>query len=153
MFHYFRSLRRFGQTSEKVNRGLILAPLIGIILNLLDASNKADCQESNDLVDVFASMDCPDTVHYGFQYLLDYNWVRYCLPFSILNLNHSILVFSSLCLYLIAFRLKTVDNDYTAFTIVMLKDMAVTQNKCCVSGSESGSGSGSFVVVDLLICL
>ncbi|XP_054804906.1 E3 ubiquitin-protein ligase RKP [Prosopis cineraria] len=68
------SLRRLGQTSEKVNRGMILAPLIGIILNLLDASNKAGCQENNDLVDVFASMDCPDTVHYGFQYLLDYNW-------------------------------------------------------------------------------
>ncbi|KAF7840013.1 E3 ubiquitin-protein ligase RKP [Senna tora] len=68
------SLRRLGQTSEKVNRGMILAPLVGIILNLLDASNMAECQESNDLVDVFASMDCPDTVHYGFQYLLDYNW-------------------------------------------------------------------------------
>ncbi|KAI9116940.1 hypothetical protein K1719_011939 [Acacia pycnantha] len=68
------SLRRFGHTSEKVNRGMILAPLIGIILNLLDASNKEECQESNDLVDVFASMDCPDTVHYGFQYLLDKNW-------------------------------------------------------------------------------
>ncbi|KAJ7956899.1 E3 ubiquitin-protein ligase RKP [Quillaja saponaria] len=68
------SLRRHGQTPEKVNRGMILAPLVGIILNLLDASNKAECQEKNDIVGVFASMDCPDTVHCGFQYLLDYNW-------------------------------------------------------------------------------
>lgn len=88
MPHFLRSLRRLGQTSEKVNRGMILAPLVGIILNLLDASNMAECQESNDLVDVFASMDCPDTVHSGFQYLLGYNWVRHCHPLSMqLNLD------------------------------------------------------------------
>lgn len=77
---FFRSLRRHNQSSEKVNRGMILAPLVGIILNLLDATNLADNRENNDLLDVFASMDCPDTVHYGFQYLLDYNWVSCCHP-------------------------------------------------------------------------
>ena len=75
LFYSIRSLRRHGQSSEKVNRGMILAPLVGIILNLLDASHMAECQENNDLLEVFASMDCPDTVHFGFQYLLDYNWV------------------------------------------------------------------------------
>lgn len=73
-----RSLRRQGQYPEKVNRGMILAPLAGIILNLLDASARTDCKEQNDIVGVFASMDCLDTVHCGFQYLLEYNWVS-CL--------------------------------------------------------------------------
>ncbi|XP_057972414.1 E3 ubiquitin-protein ligase RKP [Malania oleifera] len=68
------SLRRQGQSSEKVNRALILAPVVGIILNLLDAGVVTQCTERNDVVGVFASMDCPDTVHCGFQYLLKYNW-------------------------------------------------------------------------------
>ncbi|KAE7998172.1 hypothetical protein FH972_002743 [Carpinus fangiana] len=68
------SLRRHGHSLEKVNRGMILAPLVGIILNLLDASSGTECRERNDVVGIFASMDCPKTVHYGFQYLLDYNW-------------------------------------------------------------------------------
>ncbi|XP_034901852.1 E3 ubiquitin-protein ligase RKP [Populus alba] len=68
------SLRRHGQSLEKVNRGMILAPLVGILLNLLDASVEMECGERNDVVGVFASMDCPDTVHCGFQYLLEYNW-------------------------------------------------------------------------------
>lgn len=54
---------------------MILAPLVGIILNLLDASVEAECREQNDVAGMFASMDCLDTVHYGFQYLLEYNWV------------------------------------------------------------------------------
>nr|XP_023881982.1 E3 ubiquitin-protein ligase RKP-like [Quercus suber] len=68
------SLRRHGHSLEKVNRGMILAPLVGIILNLFDASSGAECREHNDVVGVFASMDCPKTVHCGFQYLLNYNW-------------------------------------------------------------------------------
>ncbi|CAN0912047.1 E3 ubiquitin-protein ligase RKP [Linum grandiflorum] len=68
------SLRRHGQTAEKVNRGMILAPLVEIILNLLDGNVGKDSEDQNDVVGVFASMDCPDTVHCGFQYLLEYNW-------------------------------------------------------------------------------
>ncbi|XP_015890975.3 E3 ubiquitin-protein ligase RKP isoform X1 [Ziziphus jujuba] len=68
------SLRRHGQSLEKVNRGMILAPIIGIILNLVDASEVLEYKEYNDVAGVFASMDCPDRVHCGFQYLLDYNW-------------------------------------------------------------------------------
>lgn len=71
----YRSLRRHGQTSEKVNRGMILAPLVGIILNLLDGVANRESKVQNDVLGVFASMECPDTVHYGFQYLLEYNWV------------------------------------------------------------------------------
>ncbi|KAM7275529.1 hypothetical protein ACFE04_017395 [Oxalis oulophora] len=68
------SLRRHGNSSEKVSRYNILAPLVGIILNLLDASAEPDGSKQNALVGVFASMDCPDMVLCGFQYLLEYNW-------------------------------------------------------------------------------
>ncbi|PIN13800.1 putative E3 ubiquitin ligase [Handroanthus impetiginosus] len=68
------SLRRPGHSSEKVNRGMILAPLAGIILNLLDARKETNDTDHNDIVAIFASMDCADTILYGFQYLLDYNW-------------------------------------------------------------------------------
>ncbi|XP_021631707.1 E3 ubiquitin-protein ligase RKP-like isoform X11 [Manihot esculenta] len=68
------SFRRHGQLLEKVSRCMILAPLMGIILNLLDANVETESGGQNDIVDVFASMDCPDTMHCGFQYLLEYNW-------------------------------------------------------------------------------
>lgn len=70
-----RSLSRYGNSSDKVNRGMILAPLAGIILNLLDASKETDSGDWNDIVATFASMDCADTILYGFQHLLEYNWV------------------------------------------------------------------------------
>ncbi|RID48062.1 hypothetical protein BRARA_I04608 [Brassica rapa] len=69
------SLRRQGQPSEKLSRGILLAPLVGIILNLLEASEEDSKQkQQHDVVGLFASMDCPDTVYCGFQYLLEYNW-------------------------------------------------------------------------------
>ena len=54
---------------------MILAPLVGIIVNMLDASAKSEFKEQNDVVGVFASMDCPETMNDGFQYMLEYNWV------------------------------------------------------------------------------
>lgn len=75
-----RSLRRHGQYLEKVNRGMILAPLVGIIVNLLDASTDSKFKEHNDIVGVFANMDCPETMHYGLQYMLEYNWVSIFIP-------------------------------------------------------------------------
>lgn len=72
---FHRTLKRPGQAPEKVNRGMILAPLVGIILNLLDASLVTDSRKQNDIVSVFASMDCADTLISGFQYLLEFNWV------------------------------------------------------------------------------
>lgn len=68
------SLRRPGQFQEKTNRTTILAPLVGIILNLMDASSDRVQGDLNDIIGVFASMDCPTTVHCGIQYLLGYNW-------------------------------------------------------------------------------
>ncbi|PKA56782.1 E3 ubiquitin-protein ligase RKP [Apostasia shenzhenica] len=68
------SLRRPVQCHEKSNRSMILAPLVGIILNLMDATLDPTYGEMNDIIDIFASMDCPLTVHSGFQYLLGYNW-------------------------------------------------------------------------------
>ncbi|KAL0286466.1 UNVERIFIED_CONTAM: E3 ubiquitin-protein ligase RKP [Sesamum calycinum] len=70
-----KSLRRPGHFSEKVNSGMILAPLAGIILNLLDASRETEDGDQNDIVTVFASMDCADTILYGFQYILEHNWI------------------------------------------------------------------------------
>ncbi|CAA0839183.1 E3 ubiquitin-protein ligase RKP [Striga hermonthica] len=68
------SIRRSGHSSEKINSGMILAPLAGIILNLLDASRDSDNGAQNDIVSLFASMECADTIRCGFEYLLNYNW-------------------------------------------------------------------------------
>lgn len=58
---------------------MILAPILGIMLNIL-GSVVSDSESShtslNDVISVFCSMDCPATLHFGFQYLLNYNWVR-----------------------------------------------------------------------------
>ncbi|CAA6659544.1 unnamed protein product [Spirodela intermedia] len=54
-------------------RTMMLGPLIGIIVNLFDAGAEPTAGERNDVVGVFASMDCP-AVHCGLQYLLGYNW-------------------------------------------------------------------------------
>lgn len=54
---------------------MLLAPLVGIILNLLDASGEKSCRDHSDVVSVFASADCSNTVHHGFRFLLQYNWV------------------------------------------------------------------------------
>uniref|UniRef100_A0A6V7QWM5 RING-type domain-containing protein n=1 Tax=Ananas comosus var. bracteatus TaxID=296719 RepID=A0A6V7QWM5_ANACO len=67
------SIRRPGQNQEKTNRTMILAPLVGIIVNLMDACSDPGREKLNDVISVFVSMDCP-TVHYGLQYLLSYNW-------------------------------------------------------------------------------
>ncbi|KAL5197301.1 hypothetical protein ABZP36_000813 [Zizania latifolia] len=68
------TLRRPGQHQEKTNRTMILAPLVGIILNLMECSSTSGHMELNDVIAVFTSMDCPATIHFGLQYLLSYNW-------------------------------------------------------------------------------
>ncbi|KAG2646950.1 E3 ubiquitin-protein ligase RKP-like [Panicum virgatum] len=68
------TLRRPGQHQDKTNRTMILAPLVGIILNLMECSSTSEHRELNDVIAVFASMDCPATIHFGLQYLLSYNW-------------------------------------------------------------------------------
>jgi len=76
-------VKRHGQSPEKINRGMILAPLVGIIVNLVDATAEVESSERNDVVDVLASMDCPDTVLCGLQYMLEFNWVCYYCPSSL----------------------------------------------------------------------
>ncbi|GAB2279360.1 hypothetical protein Dimus_014002 [Dionaea muscipula] len=71
------AVRRHGNLLEKVNRGFILAPLVGILVNLWVGSMVAEGMEQNDVVGVFASMDCPDTVLGGLQYMLEYNWAGF----------------------------------------------------------------------------
>uniref|UniRef100_I1QCE7 RING-type E3 ubiquitin transferase n=2 Tax=Oryza glaberrima TaxID=4538 RepID=I1QCE7_ORYGL len=68
------TLRRPGQHQEKTNCTMILAPLVGIILNLMESSSTSGHRELNDVITVFTSMDCPATIHFGLQYLLSYNW-------------------------------------------------------------------------------
>lgn len=78
-----RSVKRHGQSPEKINRGMILAPLVGIIVNLVEASTEFESSVQNDLIEVFAKMDCPETVLFGLQYMLEFNWVSSCpLPLS-----------------------------------------------------------------------
>lgn len=80
-----RYIRRPGQSPEKVNRGMILAPVAGIILNLLEAGKEVDDQEQNDIALMFAGMDCTETVLRGF-YLMECNWVSnfsFLVPFPL----------------------------------------------------------------------
>ncbi|KAF9609879.1 hypothetical protein IFM89_018964, partial [Coptis chinensis] len=73
-------IRRQGQSLDKINRAMILSPLVGIILNLIDTSIDLEYGEQNDVVGVFASMECAVTVHCGIQYLLEYNWGGFLKP-------------------------------------------------------------------------
>ncbi|CAI9109263.1 OLC1v1009054C5 [Oldenlandia corymbosa var. corymbosa] len=67
-------IRRPGQSLDKANRGMILAPLAGMILNLLDAGKDVGCGDYNDIIHVLANMGCAKTVRGGFD-LLEDNWV------------------------------------------------------------------------------
>ncbi|KNA19170.1 hypothetical protein SOVF_064060 [Spinacia oleracea] len=71
------SVKRHGQPLEKINRGMILAPLVGIIVNLVEASTEVESREQNDLIEVLARMDCPETVLFGLQYVLGFNWAGF----------------------------------------------------------------------------
>lgn len=54
---------------------MILSPLAGIMLNLVDSSIELEYEVQNNVVEVFASMGCTATIQCGLQYLLEYNWV------------------------------------------------------------------------------
>ncbi|XP_021736630.1 E3 ubiquitin-protein ligase RKP-like [Chenopodium quinoa] len=71
------SVKRHGQSPEKINRGMILAPLVGIIVNLVEASTEVESSEQNDIIEVLAKMDCPETVLFGLQYMLGFNWAGF----------------------------------------------------------------------------
>ncbi|XP_050876787.1 E3 ubiquitin-protein ligase RKP isoform X2 [Lathyrus oleraceus] len=117
------SLRRHNQSSEKVNRGMVLAPLAGIMLNLLDAAKLAECRENSDLVDVFLSMDCPDTVLYGFQYLVNYNWDESCRGEAYMGKHKQLENF----LTLLACRAMSERDEVNSFV-----DSDLDDNLCCI---------------------
>ena len=76
---------------------MILAPLVGIIVNLLDASTDSEFKEQNDVVGLFASMDCPETMHNGFHYMLEYNWVS-TVSLSISKISSCFFVLYGICM-------------------------------------------------------
>lgn len=69
------TLKQQGQSLEKINRGMILAPLVGMILNLADKTVSSCHGVQNVLMQTFTNMDCSPEVESNLQYLLEYNWV------------------------------------------------------------------------------
>ncbi|KAK9096838.1 hypothetical protein Sjap_022335 [Stephania japonica] len=123
-FEFFElSIRRQGQSLEKINRGMILAPLVGIVSNLLDASTEFEDGQQN-IVSLFASMGCASTMHYGFQYLLEYNWAGSLRPgdSSLMRLKQ-LENFSSL----LKRRTESRDSTKVGFSPTLAED-----SQCCI---------------------
>jgi Kip1 ubiquitination-promoting complex protein 1 len=73
--HFFDStVRQQGQSPEKINRAMILAPLVGIILNLRNATSTPNHVMAYDVATVLAGLDVSAAVIAKFQYLIDYSW-------------------------------------------------------------------------------
>jgi Kip1 ubiquitination-promoting complex protein 1 len=69
-------VRQQGQSQEKVNRAMILAPLVGIVLNLRNATMVPNHGMTYDLAHAIVSVDISAAVISNFQYLINYSWVR-----------------------------------------------------------------------------
>ncbi|KAL3692194.1 hypothetical protein R1sor_005845 [Riccia sorocarpa] len=67
------ALRQQGQSLEKVNRSMILAPIVGIVLNLSVATSSWN-QGRYDLAQVIANVDYSTSMINDFEYLLEFNW-------------------------------------------------------------------------------
>lgn len=116
-------IRRHGQSVEKINRTMILSPLAGIMLNLVDTSIDLEYEEEqNDVVEVFASMGCTATIHCGLQYLLEYNWVR-ASDVSIGRVGQ-IEKFSSL----LRSRMDSIESDILKLSVETDED----ERQCCI---------------------
>ncbi|KAG0626698.1 hypothetical protein M758_2G144800 [Ceratodon purpureus] len=73
--HFFDStVRQQGQSLEKINRAMLLAPLVGIVLNLRNASSPHCHGVEYDMAAVLAGVDVSAAVIANFQYLVDYSW-------------------------------------------------------------------------------
>jgi Kip1 ubiquitination-promoting complex protein 1 len=70
------TVRQQGQSQEKVNRAMILAPLVGIVLNLRNATTVPNHGMTYDLAHAIVSVDISAAVISNFQYLINYSWVR-----------------------------------------------------------------------------
>jgi hypothetical protein len=70
-------VRQQGQSLDKVHRAMILAPLVGIVLNLRSAMSVPNHGMTYDfLAHAIVSMDGSAAVISNFQYLISYSWVR-----------------------------------------------------------------------------
>ncbi|CAM6100145.1 unnamed protein product [Calypogeia fissa] len=70
----FDSALRHGASLDKCNRSMILAPIVGIVLNLSAATASPNHGLVYDIAHVIANVDYSPLVISNFQYLLDYNW-------------------------------------------------------------------------------
>lgn len=71
---FFEStLRHQGQSLEKINRAMILAPLVGIILNL-SAAQESTRYVRHDVAQAILSVDVSLVATRNFEYLVEYNW-------------------------------------------------------------------------------
>ncbi|KAJ7543067.1 hypothetical protein O6H91_09G024000 [Diphasiastrum complanatum] len=68
------TLRRHGQLLEKINRATILAPIVGIVLNLAALTVSSSHHMAHDVAQAIASIDVCSVATTNFQYLLDYDW-------------------------------------------------------------------------------
>eukprot|EP00249_Psilotum_nudum_P024720 c29275_g1_i2 orf=485-4546(+) len=68
------TVRQQGQSPEKMNRAMILAPLVGIILNLFAAQISPNLRTRHDLAETIANVDVSSAAIANFHYLLEYNW-------------------------------------------------------------------------------
>eukprot|EP00252_Welwitschia_mirabilis_P001548 TRINITY_DN11422_c0_g1_i1.p1 TRINITY_DN11422_c0_g1~~TRINITY_DN11422_c0_g1_i1.p1 ORF type:complete len:749 (-),score=140.82 TRINITY_DN11422_c0_g1_i1:63-2258(-) len=69
-------LRQQGQSPEKVNRAMILAPVVGMILNLSKMETSLR-KPQNSLLHAFANMNCSARIESNLEQLLEFNWVGF----------------------------------------------------------------------------
>jgi Kip1 ubiquitination-promoting complex protein 1 len=67
-------VRQQGQSLDKVHRAMILAPLVGIVLNLRSSMSVPNHGMTYDLAHAIVSMDRSAAVISNFQYLTSYSW-------------------------------------------------------------------------------
>ncbi|XP_024400550.1 E3 ubiquitin-protein ligase RKP [Physcomitrium patens] len=73
--HFFDStVRQQGQSLERVNRAMILAPLVGIVLNLRSTTSLPSPVIAHDMATVLAAADISTALIGNFQYLMNYSW-------------------------------------------------------------------------------
>ncbi|KAH7290123.1 hypothetical protein KP509_30G032900 [Ceratopteris richardii] len=71
---FFESTQRHhGQYLEKINKAMILAPLVGIILNLL-AAKKAIQHVQHDMAHALLNVDVSSVATQNFEYLVNFSW-------------------------------------------------------------------------------
>jgi hypothetical protein len=63
------------QPLEKINRALILAPCVGILLNLFNAEAATAHPLAHSLMSTLATLESSCTLE-RFDYLVQFNWVR-----------------------------------------------------------------------------